>query len=116
MLNSVVPRVEPYQSSHRHSEAIALARATPSVHQFSVDGRTKRYRVAAMRFIAICALAVILAVNLVGFAFWAFCRFVGADVRVSGGLVTMAFSAVTVILCVRGSGWLRGSRPVALQI
>jgi ABC-type multidrug transport system permease subunit len=67
-----------------------------------------------MRFIAICALVLILAMNIAGFAFLAFGWFIGVNVQVKGGLITLLISAVVVVLCVRGIRWLRAGGPVAL--
>ena len=64
-----------------------------------------------VRFAAVVVLALLAAVNLIGFMFLAYGWLMDADIHVKGGALTLGLGALTLVLCLLGIRALVQPRP-----
>ena len=67
----------------------------------------------AIRVAAVVVLALLAAVNLIGFMFVAYGWLMDADIHVKGGAVTIVLGLATLVLCLLGIRALVHPRPDA---
>jgi hypothetical protein len=67
--------------------------------------------VVVLRALGIAVLALVAAVNVIGFLFLAFGWWMGADMHVKGGPLPIAFGGLALWLCLSGIRVLARPRP-----